>query len=230
MKKLLFSAFALILACCPVSAQDIIQKKNAEKIQARVMKVSITEIEYKRWDNPDGPIYVIPIQEVSGIAYQNGSTDKFSVHHPKNEGKFPRYQGEFGIGYGLGLDEDNHFSIETVHGIRFRRFFFAGIGIGYNRYSYDDFMEESAGVMPLFIKLTDYFTISPKAAVYLSFDVGTAIGVSGWTEGDTDWYFSVGPGIDFGKSKGSPRGDFSIRYQHMGEGLNAILFRVGINF
>ena len=32
------------------------------------------------------------------------------------------------------------------------------------------------------------------------------------------------------RQSGGVQGDFSIRFQHMGEGLNAILFRIGIGF
>ena len=48
----------LALVCCTVSAQDIILKKNADEIQAKVLKVTETEIEYKKWENLDGPIYI----------------------------------------------------------------------------------------------------------------------------------------------------------------------------
>ena len=65
----------LALVCCTVSAQDIILKKNADEIQAKVLKVTETEIEYKKWENLDGPIYTIPANEIFIIKYQNGSKD-----------------------------------------------------------------------------------------------------------------------------------------------------------
>lgn len=56
MKRLIF-IIASILLGQTVCAQDIIQKKDATEIQAKVLKITDTEIEYQRWDNPDGPIY-----------------------------------------------------------------------------------------------------------------------------------------------------------------------------
>lgn len=72
MKRLIF-IIASILLGQTVCAQDIIQKKDATEIQAKVLKITDTEIEYQRWDNPDGPIYTIPAEDVFTITYQNGS-------------------------------------------------------------------------------------------------------------------------------------------------------------
>ena len=66
MKRLIF-IIASILLGQTVCAQDIIQKKDATEIQAKVLKITDTEIEYQRWDNPDGPIYTIPAEDVFTI-------------------------------------------------------------------------------------------------------------------------------------------------------------------
>ena len=66
MKRLIF-IIASILLGQTVCAQDIIQKKDATEIQANVLKITDTEIEYQRWDNPDGPIYTIPAEDVFTI-------------------------------------------------------------------------------------------------------------------------------------------------------------------
>ena len=73
-------------------------------------------------------------------------------------------------------------------------------------------------------------SVSSKAALNLSWDLGAAIGVGGYFNEGTEFYTSIGPGVTFGRQSGGVRGDFSIRFQHMGEGLNAILFRIGIGF
>lgn len=75
-----------------------------------------------------------------------------------------------------------------------------------------------------------YLPVSSKAALNLSWDLGAAIGVGGYFNEGTEFYTSIGPGVTFGRQSGGVRGDFSIRFQHMGEGLNAILFRIGIGF
>lgn len=59
---------------------------------------------------------------------------------------------------------------------------------------------------------------------------GFADYIGGYFNEGTEFYTSIGPGVTFGRQSGGVRGDFSIRFQHMGEGLNAILFRIGIGF
>lgn len=66
MKRLIF-ILATTLLVQTVCAQDIIQKKDATEIQAKVLKITDMEIEYQKWDNPDGPIYTIPAEEVFTI-------------------------------------------------------------------------------------------------------------------------------------------------------------------
>lgn len=74
MKRLIFIIASILLGQV-VCAQDIIQKKDATEIQAKVLKITDTEIEYKRWDNPDGPVYTIPAEEVFTITYPNGNKE-----------------------------------------------------------------------------------------------------------------------------------------------------------
>lgn len=76
MKKLVFGLILVLSACC-VKAQDVIVKKDNSTILSKVTKVSQTEIEYKKWSNLDGPIYIVPISEVLRINYENGEYDEF---------------------------------------------------------------------------------------------------------------------------------------------------------
>ena len=244
MKKLIFT---LILTAfgSTVFAQDIILQKDADEILAKVTKVSKTEIEYLRWDNLDGPIYTLSSDEVLFIKYQNGNKDiisSFSGRTTASKSK-TKYQGEVSFGYGLavgaaaeylGLDR---LAFETVHGYR-APYFFAGVGLGFNYfYQNTDFYYNhsycyssgTAGVLPLFADFKGYCPIGPKTSLFLAWDLGAVVGVLGWLEG-SGFYTSVGPGIDFGSHEGAPRGDIGIRFQYMGSGLNAILFRVGFKF
>lgn len=76
MKKLVFGLILVLSACC-VKAQDVIVKKDNSTILSKVTKVSQIEIEYKKWSNLDGPIYIVPISEVLRINYENGEYDEF---------------------------------------------------------------------------------------------------------------------------------------------------------
>lgn len=233
----------LALVCYTVSAQDIILKKNADEIQAKVLKVTETVVEYKKWGYLDGPIYTIPANEIFIIKYQNGSKDIISANSTRTRseitGNFPKYQGEIATAYGLGVGTVSKFIntdrilFETVHGVRVNPYLFTGLGLGIN-YFYESIVDnyesiDGAGVLSSFINLKGYYPTTEKFAVYLSLDLGAAFGVAGWADG-TEFYTSVGPGVNWGNRKGSPRGDFSIRFQHMGTGTNAILFRIGFGF
>mgnify|MGYP007084648521 FL=1 len=69
MKKILF-IFVCTLIIGTTSAQDIILKKNADEIPAKILKVGNTEIEYKKWNNLDGPTYTIATNDIFIIKYQ----------------------------------------------------------------------------------------------------------------------------------------------------------------
>lgn len=229
MKKQLYLTFMLTLGCCTVSAQDIILKKNADEIQAKVLKIDSVQIEYKKWDNPDGPIYTLAVSEIVSIKYQNGTEDILSTSQTTRRpfrktdaGNFPKYRGEINVGFGFGIGDDNKIGIETIHGVRFNPSFFTGLGIGC--YDYYDFSDP---ILPVFVDIKGYYPILHNISIYLALDAGAAIDVN---YDSTEAYLSTGPGINFGKSTGRLCGDFGIRYQHLGEGMNALLFRVGVIF
>lgn len=69
-----FLCIAMIAA-----AQDIIVKKDGTVIKAKVTKVSSNEIEYKKFENIDGPTYAVNVSELLSVTYQNGETEKFSA-------------------------------------------------------------------------------------------------------------------------------------------------------
>jgi len=77
MKKLSFLTVVFLFTgvLFSVNAQDIISLKDGSTIQAKVLKISMTEIEYKRFDNQNGPTIVIPTSNVISIKYLNGVVD-----------------------------------------------------------------------------------------------------------------------------------------------------------
>lgn len=75
MKRVLFTLLALV--SLSAFAQDIIICRNGDEIQSKVLKISKTDVEYKKWTNQDGPAYTIEKAEVFMIKYQNGDKDVF---------------------------------------------------------------------------------------------------------------------------------------------------------
>lgn len=78
MKKIFVSFAAACGIALPAAAQDIIVKIGADSVRADVLEVSPSEVRYKRFSNPDGPTYVLPVSEISCIVYRNGERDTFA--------------------------------------------------------------------------------------------------------------------------------------------------------
>ncbi len=78
MKKLLL----LLLACAGgafgAAAQDLIVKTDASRVEARVLEITPETIRYKRFSNPDGPTYVLPVGDIEYIRYANGEEERFA--------------------------------------------------------------------------------------------------------------------------------------------------------
>lgn len=79
MKRFFLLLIATIGCIGTLSAQDIIVKSDGKKIEAKVSEISQTEVRYKRFSNPDGPTYVLPVGEILRIDYQNGESDTFGT-------------------------------------------------------------------------------------------------------------------------------------------------------
>lgn len=72
-----------------VCAQDIIVTTDAQKIEAKILEVSKTEIKYKEKDNLDGPTFTLGVEDINSIIYANGKVtlfnDKQSVENAEPE-------------------------------------------------------------------------------------------------------------------------------------------------
>lgn len=91
MKKIFTLALAIL--CCTMYALaanfDIIIKTNSEKIEALIQEVSDTEIRYKKANNPNGPMFVIKLSEISSILYANG--DVQAIEHTTQPAEYNPY-------------------------------------------------------------------------------------------------------------------------------------------
>lgn len=75
-KKLL--TLALCICTIGAYAQDVIVKHDGSTILSKVIKVGTTEVEYKKYSNPDGPTYSILKSDILAINYENGDKDTFT--------------------------------------------------------------------------------------------------------------------------------------------------------
>jgi hypothetical protein len=77
MKKVLFVIATALLGCISLSAQDIITKKDGTDIEARIVEVSAKEVKYKKYSNPDGPLFTLRTSDIFRVRYENGETEVF---------------------------------------------------------------------------------------------------------------------------------------------------------
>lgn len=78
MRVLMITAICYFFIGTAIS-QDIIILKSGEEVRAKVTEVLSGSIKYKKYVNPDGPVYTMVKNEIFMIKYQNGSKDIFSI-------------------------------------------------------------------------------------------------------------------------------------------------------
>jgi len=75
--KALSVIFLFLILSFSSWSQDAILKRDGTKIDAKVVEITTTTIKYRNFDQPDGPIRNIAINDVQEIIYENGTWEKF---------------------------------------------------------------------------------------------------------------------------------------------------------
>ncbi len=66
-------------------AQDIIQQKDGISLKVKVKEISKTEAKYLKFDNLDGPMYIIALSDIDFIKYENGKIENYTQVKPQQE-------------------------------------------------------------------------------------------------------------------------------------------------
>ena len=84
MKAILIGTLITLLMAWNINcfAQDTILQRIGEPLFSKVTEVSSTSIKYKRFDNLEGPVYVIDRDLVTFVKYKNGAVDSFPEIKP----------------------------------------------------------------------------------------------------------------------------------------------------
>ena len=95
-------------------SQDIIVKLSGDSISSKVSEIGLNEIKFKKFNNPEGPIYIISKMEVSQIIFNNGEIEHFSSNEEKKE---------LFIEKEINIEEVKRIIIETInaYGYSYRR-------------------------------------------------------------------------------------------------------------
>jgi hypothetical protein len=89
MKKLLFLTLLFFGSLQLLKAQDKIYRNNGKVVLVKIVEVGASEIKYKEYQNPDGPVYVLETDRVKKIIYENGKIETFD-----NLKDMERYDGQ----------------------------------------------------------------------------------------------------------------------------------------
>ncbi|RQW79528.1 MAG: hypothetical protein EHM79_20615, partial [Geobacter sp.] len=83
---ILICTFGIILSTVPSFSQDKVYKTDNSIIEAKVQEVGSSDIKYRKFSNPEGPVYVVRKEEVSMIVYENGEKEIYNQGQPKQQG------------------------------------------------------------------------------------------------------------------------------------------------
>ena len=78
MKRTILLSLAALCCALTAAAQDLIVKTDAAKIEAKVIEITPEAVRYKRFSNPDGPTYVLPVAQIHYIQYANGEKEYYT--------------------------------------------------------------------------------------------------------------------------------------------------------
>lgn len=157
MKKL-YVLFVVLVNILSTYAQDVITTKKGEDIQAKVLEITLKEIKYKKFDNPNSPVYTLLKSDVLLIRYENGSKDIFSEekNQEKYEEKHPSLVNIIDRRYYIDgvkvsssevkrliyKDEQAKKLWKKADGLRVGTVVFAGASCGFSLYSIFDSLEK----------------------------------------------------------------------------------------
>ncbi len=100
--KLIISILCFLNISMSVVAQDTIFYKKAGNIVVFVKEVSQTEVQYKKVEMPDGPMYIIDKNDIAKIVYKNGFTEEIkapTVETPANQPLTVTYSSAVDLNY-----------------------------------------------------------------------------------------------------------------------------------
>lgn len=77
MKRLSLSILFIISCFSVLTAQDVIYSKDGTKIEAKIIRIDSSVVEFKIWSDQEGPSLMIKTTDIVMIDYANGNRDMF---------------------------------------------------------------------------------------------------------------------------------------------------------
>lgn len=182
-KNVVLTLFLLISMSFIAGAQDVIYKTNGSKEEAKILLVGDKEIQYKKFNNPEGPVYSMNKSEIMMITYENGEYEM--VKSQTSVAKSNKQ--ELATNFAKNLLTYHLFDV--VYGdftFSYERILSSGtigisipVGLGYAYYS-------------------DYFNNSNQ---WVKNMIYSGIGVNFYPTGQGKWRYFLGPNVRVGYGK-----------------------------
>jgi hypothetical protein len=67
-----------------IHAQDLLIMRNGDDLKVKVLEITPTEIKYKKFESPEGVLYVIRKSDAFMVKYENGTKDVFNRYESEN--------------------------------------------------------------------------------------------------------------------------------------------------
>lgn len=83
MKRHIILLVSSLFAWLTLTAQDIIVTNNADKIEAQITEISKEQVKYLEYGNQEGPVYILPTEDISSIIFANGQVKVYN-HETQN--------------------------------------------------------------------------------------------------------------------------------------------------
>jgi hypothetical protein len=171
-------------------SQDKLYKPDGTVIEVKIIEVSSSEIKYKRYNNQEGPTFIIPKKELLMLVYSNGETEVIKKQVESEILKLREKQIEFkkkgflsviesnfcyGVGtygeYELGnnnvrVNPNYSFGFKIINGYQFNKNLSLGLGIGIESVRLISDQSVYLNLLPLTVDLKTAFLKSRVSPVF----------------------------------------------------------------
>lgn len=202
MKKLILF-FVFVFFILSARSQDIIVFNDANEIEVKVTDITDKTISYVKWNNPDGPKYMVNKSDVFYVKYSNGEKEVFKNNKKQSNNINIRLQSYI-YDSAIFTPDAGGPAIDLSLGMRLWDYGYIGVETGFHSllqridYSYDyEYYEYNSTLayIPVGINLKGYIPTEKEIYPYVNCSLGGFFGFMDLNRYN-GFYCQAGVGID----------------------------------
>ena len=198
MKKLILF-FVFVFFILSARSQDIIVFNDANEIEVKVTDITDKTISYVKWNNPDGPKYMVNKSDVFYVKYSNGEKEVFKNNKKQSNNINIRLQSYI-YDSAIFTPDAGGPAIDLSLGMRLWDYGYIGVETGFHSllqriYFYDNEYNSTLAYIPVGINLKGYIPTGKKIYPYVNCSLGGFFGMI-VLDGLNGFYCQAGVGID----------------------------------